>query len=163
MVLVVGASLMIESLRHLDRVDLGFEPRGALTFLIQPSSGQLRAPEQTDVYFREMTRRLAAVPGVTAVGAAQHLPLSGFNWQADIDLETRPTAATAEHPRATWRSLVGNYFGAMRTPLVRGRLFTPADARGSPRVVIISSDGASLLAERRSDRPANSRRQRNAA
>jgi putative ABC transport system permease protein len=139
MVLVVGAGLMIESLRRIERVDLGFQSSGALTFLIQPSSGQLHGAEQTEVYFREMARRVSAIAGVSAVGAAQHLPLSGFNWKASIDLESHPISATAEHPSATWRSVVGDYFGAMGIPLLRGRLFAATDTRVAPPVVIINA------------------------
>jgi putative ABC transport system permease protein len=139
MVLVVGAGLMIESLRRIERVDLGFRPNGALTFLIQPSSGQLHGAAQTDVYFREMTRRLSAIPGVTTVGAVQHLPLSGFNWKANIDVESHPIPATAEHPGATWRSIVGDYFGTMGIPILRGRGFVASDTRERPPVVIVNA------------------------
>jgi putative ABC transport system permease protein len=138
MVLVVGAGLMTESLWRLARVDLGFDARNVLSFLIQPSSGQVRSPEQTRVYFDEMTRRVAALPGVEGVGAVQHLPLSGFNWSATLDIESQPIPATATHPSITWRSVVGDYFAAMRIPLRRGRLFTATDMRDAPPVVVIN-------------------------
>jgi putative ABC transport system permease protein len=85
-----------------------------------------------------MTTRLAAQPGVVAVGAAQHLPLTGFNWSGNLDIETRPIAATAEHPRAIWRSVTGDYFGAMRIPLRHGRDFSTSDTRDAPPVVIVN-------------------------
>jgi predicted permease len=137
--LVVGAGLMTESLWRLSRVDLGFEPQGVLTLLLQPSSGQLQSNEQTAVYFEEMTRRIAAIPGVERVGAAQHLPLSGFNWTGSLDIERRPIPPTAEHPSVTWRSVVGDYFGAMGIPLLRGRVFTAGDTRAAPPVVVINA------------------------
>ncbi|HKW48204.1 MAG TPA: ABC transporter permease, partial [Gemmatimonadaceae bacterium] len=80
-VLVVGAGLMSETLWRLNRVDIGFDPRNVLTFLIQPTSGQIKSPEQQIAYFDEVTRRVAAISGVRSVGAAQHLPLTGFNWR----------------------------------------------------------------------------------
>ena len=138
MALVVGAGLMADSLWRLSRVDLGFEPRGVLSFLIQPSSGQAQSIEQRRIYFDEMIRRIAAIPGVERVGASQHLPLSGFNWSGDLDIEREPIPPTAAHPRVTWRSVAGDYFGTMRIPLVRGRLFTPTDTRDHPPVVIIN-------------------------
>jgi putative ABC transport system permease protein len=138
MVLVVGAGLMTESLWRLSRVDLGFDPRGVLTFRIQPSSGQVSSVEQTIAYFNEMLRRVAAQPGVERVGAIQHLPLTGFNWSGDLSIESRPIPATATHPRVTWRSIAGDYFGAMRIPLKRGRLFLPTDTRAASPVVIIN-------------------------
>lgn len=138
MVLVVGAGLMTESLWRLSRVDLGFDPRGVLSFRIQPSSGQATGVEPRRVYFEEMTRRLAALPGVERVGASQHLPLSGFNWQADLDIEARPIAVKTAHPRIVWRSIVGDYLGAMRIPLLSGRAFLATDTRDARPVVVIS-------------------------
>jgi putative ABC transport system permease protein len=139
MTLTVGAGLMVESLWKLSNVNLGFDPRDALTFRIQPSSGQVSGAEQIDAYFRAMTARIAREPGVVSVGAAQHLPLSGFNWSATLDIETKPIDATAEHPHVVWRAITGDYFGAMRMHLVRGRRFTTADTRATPAVVIINA------------------------
>jgi predicted permease len=138
MVLVVGAALMTESLRRLSNVDLGFTPSGLLSFRIQPTSGQVNDVEQIRVYFDEMRRRLAAQPGVQSVGAVQHLPLSGFAWRGDLDIERRPLPANATHPRAVWRSIVGDYFATMKIPLRRGRLFAATDMRDAPAVVIIN-------------------------
>jgi predicted permease len=86
-----------------------------------------------------MTRQVAGVPGVIDVGAIHHLPLSGFSWRSALEIEGRPLPAQAERPSVVWRSIAGNYFGAMRIPLVRGRLFTTSDTRGAPNVVIISN------------------------
>jgi putative ABC transport system permease protein len=137
-VLVVGASLMVVTIWRLGRVDLGFDPNRVATMLIQPSSGQVRAADATN-YFEELTRRIAALPDVERVGAAQHLPLSGFNWMADLEMESQPIAATSAHPRVIWRSVVGDYFGAMQIPLVRGRLFRPTDTRDAPPVVVVNA------------------------
>ena len=138
-VLVVGAGLMTDSLWRLGRVDLGFDPRNVMTLRLQPSSGQVTSAQGAAAYFSEIARRIAAVPGVERVGAAQHLPLSGFNWMGDLDIESRPIATTSAHPRVVWRSIIGDYFAAMRIPLVRGRLFNSADVRDNAPVVIINA------------------------
>jgi putative ABC transport system permease protein len=141
-VLVVGAGLMSETLWRLSRVDIGFDPHNVVTFLIQPTSGQIRSVEQGTAYFDEVTRRVAAIPGVRSVGAAQHLPLSGFNWRGSLEIESQPIPATASHPNVVWRSVVADYFGAMRIRLVRGRLFAETDGPNAPPVVIISASMA---------------------
>jgi predicted permease len=139
MALVVGAGLMAESLWRLSHVDLGFEPNGVLTFLLQPPGGRLQSSDERRVYFDEMTRRIAAIPGVERVGAAQHLPLSGYNWLGSLSIERQPIPPTAAHPSVTWRSVSGDYFGAMHIPLKRGRLFIPTDTRDRPPVIIINA------------------------
>jgi len=111
-VLVAGAGLMAESLWRLSRVDLGFQPHSVMSVRIQPSSGQVKSIDATNQYFDELTRRIAAIPGVRSVGAAQHLPLSGFNWKGSLDIETRPVPNTSARPSIVWRSVVGDYFGA---------------------------------------------------
>jgi putative ABC transport system permease protein len=138
-VLVSGAGLMTETLWRLSRVDLGFRPHAVMSVRIQPSSGQVKSVGATTQYFDELTRRIAAIPGVRNVGAAQHLPLSGFNWMGKLDIETRPIRTTATHPSVVWRSVVGDYFGAMNIPLLRGRLFTATDTRSAPPVVVINA------------------------
>jgi putative ABC transport system permease protein len=138
MVLVVGAGLMTQSLWQLSRVDLGFNPHGVLSFRVQPSGGRVRAAAESHVYFDEMMQRIGKLPGVISVGSAQHLPLSGFNWSTDLEIESNPIAATAEHPRVVWRSVGGDYFGTMSIPLLRGRSFTSTDTRDTPRVVVIN-------------------------
>jgi putative ABC transport system permease protein len=85
-----------------------------------------------------MVRRIGALPGAAKVGAAQHLPLSGFNWNTNLELEKSPLAPNAEPQRVVWRSIVGDYFGAMSIPLIRGRMFTAADTRAVDPVVIIN-------------------------
>ena len=141
-VLVAAAGLMTETLWRLHHVNLGFDPRGVTTFLIQPTSGQLSSPARTVSYFDEVARRVAAISGVTDVGAAQHLPLSGFNWHGALDIESRPVATTATRPNVVWRAVVGDYFGAMKIPLLRGRRFSPSDTRDAPAVVVISASMA---------------------
>jgi len=138
-VLVAGAALMTQTLWRLTHVNVGFDPRNVATFLIQPTSGQLTSRTAATTYFDQIVRRVAVIPAVRAVGAAQHLPLSGFNWQGSLDIESRPIPTTATHPRIVWRSVIGDYFGAMRIPLVRGRLFDARDTRDAPPVVLISA------------------------
>ena len=145
MTLVVGATLMTESMRRLSRVELGYDPGHVLTLRIQPSSGQARGAEPLRVYFDALQRRLAPLPGVTSVGGIQHLPLTGFNWRGAIDVEHRPTPTGQTRPNATWRSVVGDYFTTMKIPVLRGRSFVPTDTRDAQPVVVINATMAKHL------------------
>ncbi len=138
MVLVVGASLMTTTLWRLNRVDLGFEPAGVLSLRLQPPSSRVGSIEAIRGYFDGMMQRIATQPGVVAVGASQHLPLTGFNWRSSLEIEKAPLPATATHPNVVWRAVAGDYFGAMKIPLERGRLFLPTDTRDAPSVIIIN-------------------------
>jgi putative ABC transport system permease protein len=138
LVLVTGAGLMVQTLWRLGRVDPGFDPRHVLTLRLQPTTRPNTSPEEMRNYFRTVIDRVAAIPGVVAVGSAQHLPLSGFNWRGDVELEDRPLPAGATKPRVVWRSVEGQYFQAMGVKLLRGRTFTDGDIRGGLEVTVVN-------------------------
>jgi predicted permease len=138
MMLIVGAGLMTTTLWRLNRVDLGFEPANVLSFRLQPPSSRVGSVGEILGYFDGMMQRIAAQPGVVAVGASQHLPLTGFNWRGALEIEKSPLPATATHPNVVWRSVAGDYFAAMRIPLRHGRFFLSIDTRDAPPVIIIN-------------------------
>jgi predicted permease len=138
LVLLVGAGLMLQTAWRMQRVDPGFTAEGVLTFRLQPTSTRLRAETRRVDYFDQLIARIAAMPGVEAVGTSQHLPLTGFNWGAHIAVEDRPTEPGATPPRVTWRIVNGDYFRAMGIPLRLGRAFTAQDDSASPPTIVIS-------------------------
>ena len=78
-VLGIGAGLMLRSMWQLQHVDPGFAADGVLAFRLQTTS-KYRALTVGLPYLRQVGDRLAALPGVTAVGAIGHLPMSGYSW-----------------------------------------------------------------------------------
>jgi predicted permease len=146
-VLVTGAALLTRSMRNLLTIHPGFATTGALTFDVQlPRS---RYPENAAIVsFLDRTRAaIAAVPGVTAVGATTGLPLTASANQAPVMFFG--STLRARDPEAA-RLLVDviaatpGYFEAMGIPLVQGRDFANTDALESPAVVLIDR----ALAER---------------
>lgn len=137
LVLGVGAGLMLRSVWNLQQVNPGFDPSGVLTFRLQ-TTGRYRALSTGLPYLRQVTQRLEALPGVTAVGAAGHLPMSGYSWMIPVRRADEPPAPGAEVPQAGWRFVWGDYFRAMRMPLSVGRHFTDADTATTAPVVIIN-------------------------
>ena len=130
-VLGVGAGLMLRSLWNLQHVDPGFEPAHVLTFRLQTTSTHQSLAAGVP-YLRRATERLAALPGVVAVGAINHLPMSGYSWTTRVHRPESPPAPGTEPPRVAWRFIAGDYFGAMRIPMRAGRTFTDADTEGRP-------------------------------
>ena len=137
LVLGIGATLTLRSLWHLQRVDPGFDPSGALTFRLQTTSSH-QALTTGLPYLQQLAARLSVLPGVTAMGAINHLPMSGYAWGTFIHRPDRPPASGSQGSRVAWRFIWGDYFGAMRIPLVGGRTFTAADAAGAAGVAIVN-------------------------
>jgi putative ABC transport system permease protein len=141
LVLGVGAGLMLRSMWNLQRVDPGFDPDGVLAFRVQTTS-KYRSLGVELPYLQQARERLAALPGVTAVGAIGHLPMSRYSWSIGVHRQDRPLAPGAGPPEVGWRFVWGDYFEAMRIPLVAGRRFTSADRTGALLVAVINESMA---------------------
>jgi predicted permease len=138
LVLVIGAGLMMRTLWSLAHVDAGFRAEGVLSLRVQPSGERYSTNQKRIDYINTLLARLAGLPGVVSTGLIHHLPLAGYAWYADIDLEGRPRAAGEAVLRSGWRVIEGDYFRTMGIPLLRGRAFTAADTREATPVVIVN-------------------------
>jgi putative ABC transport system permease protein len=136
LVLLVGAGLLVRSLWRLEDLPSGFSRSQVVALDVSVPTATYAEGEQIPFYER-LLERVAAVPGVMAVGAINILPLSGNYDSRGIQLDDRPRPeGQGEAPQA--RSVTAGYFRAMGIPLVRGRLFEPRDVETGPRVVVIS-------------------------
>jgi putative ABC transport system permease protein len=144
LVLVIGAGLMMRTLWSLTHVATGFRPEGVLTMRVQPVGPRFNSSERQVQYVASVLERLRALPGVQATGAIHHLPLSGFSWTTNIDLEGRVRAPNETLLRTGWRVISGDYFQAMGIPLVRGRTFLPSDVKQTQQVVLVNEEFARL-------------------
>ena len=136
-VLGIGSMLMLRSMWNLQRVDPGFDPNGVLTFRLQTTSKH-RAMTTGYPYLQQMIDRVKALPGVTDVALAAHLPMSGYSWTMAARRSDRPLEPGQQAPQAGWRFIHGDYFQAMRIPLKYGRTFTDADTVKAPQVTILN-------------------------
>ncbi len=131
--LAAGAGLLIRSVANLRAIDPGVETRG-LVVIDATMPTRLAAAERRRAIL-DVLPVLRALPGVTAVAAAQKVPLrgSGDNWGIRVrgkpDL---PDATTA------FRMVTRDYFQTLGMPLLAGRNFDPSDRESSGRVVIIN-------------------------
>src|SRR5262245_31147184 len=136
-VALVGAGLLVRSLIRLQQVDPGFDAENVTTLRIDLPGARYQQPEQVIGFCEQFKQRLAALPGVDAVGMISQLPLSGQRNDSSFRVEGRPRNPN-EHVTADDRSVDHDYFRAMKIPLLRGRQFTEEDARTSGKVVIVS-------------------------
>ena len=145
MLLLVGAFLMAGSFTRLSAVDPGFDPRGVMTVPVSmPPAAYSEAARVT--FFREATRRLAALPGIRAVAATATNPFRQFGYANDVTPEDRAADAPPSGLLiAGWRSVTPGFFSTLGIPLVAGRDFTNADDEKAPRVAVISRGLADRL------------------
>src|SRR5687768_4217383 len=74
-VLLIGSGLMFRTFMAIQRVDLGFDPRGLLTFQLLGNIGN--TPQEAATFKRQLREQLGAIPGVKSVTASFPLPLAG--------------------------------------------------------------------------------------
>ncbi|MFP5379197.1 MAG: ABC transporter permease, partial [Vicinamibacteria bacterium] len=136
-VLTVAAGLMVRSLTALGRVDLGFNPDGVLTLQLGLPSARYETPEQVVAFYRALTDRLRALPGVQHAGVVRALPLATTigDYGLDIDgFEELP----GQGAKGDWQIVSDDAFEAMGMRLVRGRWFGPADVTDGPLVAVVN-------------------------
>ena len=138
LVLVIGAGLMMRTLWSLTHVAPGFRSEGVLTLRLQPTGDRYSGGARLPDYVTTVLDRLSTLPGVQSTGSIHHLPLAGYAWYANIDIDGRVRAPGEAPLRSGWRVISGDYFQAMGIPLLRGRAFTAADTRAATPVAIVS-------------------------
>jgi len=90
----------------------------------------------------QIEARLRSLPGVTAVGATNVLPLSGRGGLIDFQVEGAPPPPPDVNQEIGIVSVTPDYFKAIGTPLVRGRWLDDRDREGAPRVTVINEEAA---------------------
>lgn len=143
-VLLIASGLLIRSFVTLLKVDPGFDPGGVLTMEVELNGRQYSQIPNISSFYERLATSLASLPGVAAVGATTNMPLTGSIDQWGITIEGRTLANPASAPEADRYGVEANFFAAMEIPLVRGRVFTPADGPGAPPVAVIGQ----MMAER---------------
>jgi putative ABC transport system permease protein len=133
-VLLIGSGLMFRTFMAIQRVDLGFEPRGLLTFQLLGNIGD--TPQQAETFKRQLREQLGALPGVRSVTASFPLPLGGgfspVRW-GGAEAEGDPSKFQA----ADLQIVLPGYFEAMGTKLIAGRTFTQDDSTPDRNLLII--------------------------
>lgn len=135
---LIGAGLLIRSFVRLRSVDTGFQPSGVLTLRVPLSGGRNNAAERRVAFFQQVVDRVAALPGVRAVGAVNGLPLTGLGVGSTFAVGGRPAPAAEQRPMGILRSVTPGYFRAMGIPLVAGRGFADSDTKPAAPAIVVN-------------------------
>ncbi|HEU5218453.1 MAG TPA: FtsX-like permease family protein, partial [Gemmatimonadales bacterium] len=118
--------------------DLGFDPQNVLTFRVSLPLSKYDQPDKRIVFYRELFDRLRALPGVESVGAARGIPFSGWNVQSYMSIEGRSPRPQGKELDVHYQTIFGDYFAALKLPIVRGRGLTALDRDTANRVGVIN-------------------------
>ncbi|HJR64390.1 MAG TPA: ABC transporter permease [Gemmatimonadaceae bacterium] len=146
LVLLVSASLFLQSFVRMQRVEPGFEPEGVVTadlFIpIDPARDFDEQAPHWRVVVESFLERARALPGVVAAGLVSSLPLTGAWESTAFTIASKPAATPGERPRAQYVVVTPGYLEAMRIGVVRGRGFEGRDRADAQLVVLVSEEAA---------------------
>jgi putative ABC transport system permease protein len=133
-VLLIGSGLMFRTFLNIQRVNLGFDPRGLLTFQLLGNIGN--SPQEALNFKRQLREQLSAIPGVRSVTASFPLPLAGgfspVRW-GGAEAQGDPSKFQA----ADLQIVLPGYFEAMGTKLLAGRTFTQDDSSPDKNLLVV--------------------------
>jgi putative ABC transport system permease protein len=137
LVLVIGAGLLVRSLVALNKVDLGFDPRGILALRVELPRARYSQDAQITAFFDDLASRLRALPGVESVGLGSSVVRAPQS--STLSIYGRPAQdPNVRNPSVPYDSVTTDFFTTLRIPLRRGRLFTSADGPAAQRVVVVN-------------------------
>jgi predicted permease len=135
-ILLVGATLLMQSLRNIRTTSPGFSTRVLATWIPLEAAGYKAPRAQT--FQDELIQRIRALPGVEVAAYARATPLGYGSFSSTaiaIDgYEPQPN----EQPTAEYNEVSPDYFATMGIPLRSGREFSRADDENAPRVAIVN-------------------------
>jgi putative ABC transport system permease protein len=141
LLLLVVAGLLVRSFARLTGVDPGFEPRHVTAALIALPERDYPDEARRRLAFRELLRRVRALPQARDAALATDLP-SSTSWQTQVTFAERPPAHPGGEPFLNAVIASPEHFRTMRIRLLAGRGIEPTDAQGQPRVVVVSESVA---------------------
>jgi len=138
LVLLVGAGLMVRSLTALWRVDPGFKPDHAITFVLSLPADPNTTSAETRARLRLFDDKMKNIPGVEAVSVTLGSRPMIHNSTEVFWIEGHPKPANQhDMNQALFYLAESGFQKAMGVTLERGRFITPQDDERAPIVVDI--------------------------
>lgn len=122
-VVLVGAGLLVRTLKNLRNVDVGFDSHNILIFAIDPALIGYK-DSQIDGFYRDLQGRLAETPGVKSASysmmplLSNGLMITGFHW---------PGTPQDQESDADILGVGPNFFDTLHIPFLTGRGFNASD------------------------------------
>lgn len=141
LVLLTVSGAFLRSFQKMRAVDPGFRPDHVLVASYQLPLTQYATQASADSFHRAVIDRLASKPGIIAVGITSGLPASDASARGTFTIEG-VSVDSWKLKFAAFAITFGDYFQAMRIPLLDGRTFTLRDDADAPLVALVNESMA---------------------
>ena len=137
LVLLVCAGLLLRTMMRLRNVETGFNSTNVLAMNIGLPAAKYPKREDIVAFYKQVTERIAALPGVKATGTTSVLPLSDNFDGRGLIVEDFPKPDGEEMTVDLYVATPG-YLRALEVPLLRGRALEDRDLADSAPVALIN-------------------------
>jgi putative ABC transport system permease protein len=134
--LLVAAGLVLKSFSKMQALQLGYEPGGLFSARLELPWKIYSSRDKIGTFTKALLDKVGALPGVQSAAIGSNSPLMG-SWQTGFVREGVPAPSPSNMPSADLEVITGDYFAALKVPLLRGRTFNERDTKDSPRVIVI--------------------------
>jgi predicted permease len=151
-VLLVGATLMIRTMMHLDALPLGFRVDNVIRFRATLPVSRYPDLPSMQRFASQVQDELSRNASVEAAGTVNLLPLAGPGGTMRFELVGGAAPQPGEFARNGWREaqfrvVDGDYFRALRIPLLGGRSPGRADGPAAPCAVVVNERFVGVFGE----------------
>jgi macrolide transport system ATP-binding/permease protein len=137
LVLLVGAGLMTQSLRNLQKQQFGFDSQSRLIVRLNPALAGYTF-ERLPALYRRLQDRFSHLPGVLSASLALHSPMDGWNWGDQVWIQGRQPALNTHDDHVIYDFVSAHYFETIGTRLLRGRTIEERDTPSSRRIAVVN-------------------------
>src|SRR5579862_5378328 len=135
--LLAAAGLLVRSFVNVLQYGSGFDPNNVLTGKTLLTGRRYQSSEANRNFAHDLLPRLEALPGVQAAALASALPL-GYVDGGPVSFTEDPNPPIGLRKVLTIISVTPDYFHAVGTPLIKGRVFDHRDTPMSAPVAIVN-------------------------
>ena len=144
-VLLIGATLLIESLARVYRVDPGFQASHLLTMNIALPAARYDTDEKKAAFYKELVERTESLPGVRSAAITLTLPMADTWMGAPLQLAGTAPVELNQRPIGIIEDVTPDFFRTLAIAPKRGREFTAQDNQNSVPVAIVNENLARLF------------------
>jgi putative ABC transport system permease protein len=136
--LLTGGGIAVHALARLMSAPPGFQAERLLSVTLPMPRGRLTDAGATEMFYRTLTERAAALPGVTAVAVSTGKPINGPEFGTGFTIEGRPVVGGGQQMGIGVNMATPEYYRTYGIPIVGGRPFDRRDRAGSARVAMVN-------------------------
>ena len=136
LMLLVGAGLLIRSLRQYETLPLGLRPDGVLVFFTSPLTAH--TDEEKARFYLNLLERLRVVPGVESASIVENRPGSGWANNDIFAIDGAAPQGSFAEVGMRGNDIGPDFFHVLGIPILRGREIVDADCRQGLRVAVVN-------------------------